>query len=423
MTRPRADQLHEAAWPDMYENLQAAYAELSRAQLELERRAREIDEGRGLFERVIQSMSDALFLLDTGGSVVQTNRAALELLGMTEERIVGRALRDVCGHDAVPNTPWQLLEIAPDGLLRNLDVDLRHLSGLAVPVSVSCSLVRDARGKITGLLAVVRDITERKRAEAKVRALNAELEQRVRERTHALEESNRELEAFSYSVSHDLRAPLRHVQGYVEMLKRATDGLLPEKASRYLQTIANASREMGVLIDDLLSFSRMSRSEMRHGLVDVNALVRECIAGLEPSPRERQVVWTLPPLPAVTGDRPMLKQVFVNLLENAVKYTRPRDPAVIEVGCAGVEDGRRIFFVRDNGVGFDQAYVHKLFGVFQRLHRPEEFEGTGIGLANVRRIVGRHGGRTWAVGQPDRGATIYFTLPAATAPDEGVSRP
>jgi PAS domain S-box-containing protein len=416
MTDQHARQLHDAAWPDMFENLQTAYGELSRAQFELERRAGEIDETRALFERVIQSMSDALFLLDPSGRVVQTNRAASELLGLPLDQIVGRTFREVCRNDLVPNTPWQLLENHPDGMLRNLDIDVWHQSGRAVPVSVSCSLVRDPRGKITGVLAVGRDIAERKRAEERIQALNAELEQRVRDRTHALEESNRELEAFSYSVSHDLRAPLRHVQGYVEMLKRSTEGQLSEKALRYLHTIADASRNMGVLIDNLLSFSRMSRSEMRQGFVDVDALVRECIDGLEPSVRGRQVVWTLSPLPSVYGDRPMLKQVFVNLLENALKYTRPRDPAEIEVGIGGAEDGYRIFFVRDNGVGFDPAYGHKLFGVFQRLHSTEEFEGTGIGLANVRRIIGRHGGRTWAEGRPDKGAAIYFTLRPATAP-------
>jgi light-regulated signal transduction histidine kinase (bacteriophytochrome) len=259
------------------------------------------------------------------------------------------------------------------------------------------------------------DVTERKRAETEVRTLNVELEQRVQERTRELEDANRELEAFSYSVSHDLRAPLRHIQGYIAMLLRSAERELSNHSRRYLQTIADASGEMSVLIDDLLSFSRMGRTTMASTDVDLDDLVRESIRALQPAVRGRRVVWKVSPLPSVVGDRAMLKQAIVNLIDNAVKYTRPRDPAVIEVGSTASEAGWVTLFVRDNGVGFDPSYAHKLFGVFQRLHRPDEFEGTGIGLANVRRIVGRHGGRTWAEGALDAGAAIYLTLPARRA--------
>ena len=250
------------------------------------------------------------------------------------------------------------------------------------------------------------DITERKAAEAKITQLNAELQQRAA----TLEVANKELESFSYSVSHDLRAPLRHVHGYVEMLQRATDGQLSEQAQRYLNTITEASVEMGQLIDDLLAFSRMGRTEMRESRVDVGVLVQETIRDLDMATTGRNIVWQTAPLPAVLGDPSLLKQVLANLVGNAVKYSRMRDPARIEIGCAGEEDGRVILFVRDNGAGFDMQYAHKLFGVFQRLHRAEEFEGTGIGLATVRRIVTRHGGRVWAEGAVDKGATFYFTL-------------
>jgi len=255
------------------------------------------------------------------------------------------------------------------------------------------------------------DITERKAAEAKIVQLNAELHQRAAK----IEEANKELESFSYSVSHDLRAPLRHIHGYVEMLRVATTGQLSAKATHYLQTITDASVEMGELIDDLLAFSRMGRSEIQRTSVDLTELVDDVIRGLEMATTGRSIVWTVAPLPRVVGDRALLKQVLSNLVGNAVKYSRPRAPATIEIGCAGEEDGRAVLFVRDNGVGFDMQYAHKLFGVFQRLHRPEEFEGTGIGLATVRRIVGRHGGRVWAEGALNHGATFYFTLERAPA--------
>ncbi|HUG11216.1 MAG TPA: CHASE3 domain-containing protein [Opitutaceae bacterium] len=252
------------------------------------------------------------------------------------------------------------------------------------------------------------DITERRRTEEHVAHLNADLQKQAAQ----LEAANKELEAFSYSVSHDLRAPLRHVQGYVEMLARDSQDVLPEKSRRYLCTISEAARDMGQLIDDLLSFSRMGRAELHEETFELNELVDEVRGELAIAAGGRDIHWTVATLPPVRGDQAMLKQVLVNLLGNAVKYTRGRTPAVIEIGCAPGADGWLEFFVRDNGAGFDMKYADKLFGVFQRLHRADEFEGTGIGLANVRRIIARHEGRTWAEGKPDAGATVYFTLKA-----------
>lgn len=228
-----------------------------------------------------------------------------------------------------------------------------------------------------------------------------------------LRESHAEMEAFSYSVSHDLRAPLRHIQGYAEMLGRETEGQMSEKGVRLLRTISDASHEMGVLIDDLLSFSRMARVGMDSTVVDLDSLAAEVRAGLDRETEGRRIDWRLSALPRVTGDASMLRQVLANLLQNAVKYTRPRDPAVIEMRHVGMDAGQAVFVVSDNGVGFDPQYAHKLFGVFQRLHRVDEFEGTGIGLATVRRVVARHGGRTWAQGNPGEGASVFFTLPMA----------
>lgn len=236
------------------------------------------------------------------------------------------------------------------------------------------------------------------------------VQEELRQLNARLEAANKELESFSYSVSHDLRAPLRHVQGYVEMLGRATEGQLSEKPRHYLKTITAASVEMGQLIDDLLAFSRMGKVELHESGVSLAELVRETVKGLETETQGRNIAWKIAPLPAVQGDPVMLRQVLANVIGNAVKYTRRRDLAQIEIGSAGEEDGRIIFFVRDNGAGFNMQYAHKLFGVFQRLHRADEFEGTGIGLAIVRRVIVRHGGRVWAEGKIDEGATFYFTL-------------
>jgi len=238
-------------------------------------------------------------------------------------------------------------------------------------------------------------------------------------RAEQLETANRELEAFSYSVSHDLRAPLRHIDGFVKILEKQSGPNLDERGRRYLGIVADSARQMGVLIDDLLVFSRMSRAELRRSKVSLNSLVHEAMAELQMEINGRQIAWKIGELPDVEADPAMLRQVWINLIANAVKYTRPRQPAEIEVGCADAANGEFVFYVRDNGVGFDMQYAHKLFGVFQRLHRAEEFEGTGIGLANVRRIVTRHGGRTWAEGKPEGGATFFFSLPKTITETKG----
>lgn len=235
-------------------------------------------------------------------------------------------------------------------------------------------------------------------------------ETQARSRTAELEAANHELEAFSYSVSHDLRAPLRHIAGFAEMLVEQSSSDLNAAGQRYLGVISDSVKQMGKLIDDLLLFSQMGRVEMRQTRVSMAALVKQVLQELAGDIGGRNIEWEIHSLPDVRGDFSMLKQVWANLLSNAIKYTRPRDLARIEIGSRR-ENGELEFHVRDNGAGFDMKYAEKLFGVFQRLHRPEEFEGTGVGLANVRRIVARHGGRTWAQAKVDEGATFYFTLP------------
>src|SRR5262245_38315233 len=256
----------------------------------------------------------------------------------------------------------------------------------------------------------------RRRTEEELRRLNEELEDRVARRTTEIEASNKELEAFSYSVSHDLRAPLRHVASFANLLREHAAASLDETGENYLRRIIEAATNMGRLIDGLLIFSRLGRVEMSREPVSLKQLTEEALQELQPEIEGRDIVWRIGELPLVEGNREMLRTVVVNLLSNAIKFTRLRRPAQIEVGCQEMRGGEAVLFVRDNGVGFDMRYAGKLFGVFQRLHRAKDFEGTGIGLANVQRIILRHLGSVWAEGEVGRGATFYFSLPLRGEP-------
>jgi light-regulated signal transduction histidine kinase (bacteriophytochrome) len=281
--------------------------------------------------------------------------------------------------------------------------------GHRIVVSVTLSRVLDQDHKVSGLSKIARDITQRKKTEREIQRLNEELEQRVLERTAQLEAANKELDSFSYSVSHDLRAPLRAIDGLSQALQEDFSAQLPEEGLRYLRTVRDGAQRMGVLIDDLLAFSRLSRLPLNRERVNANALVRALVAEMSPASENGHARIEVNDLPPCHADPALLKQVWINLLSNALKYTRQREGAHIQIG-ASKSNGTTTWFVRDNGAGFDMLYVDKLFEVFQRLHRADEYEGTGVGLAIVRRIVERHGGRVRAEGALDRGATFFFTL-------------
>ncbi len=350
---------------------------------------------------------DTIFVRDMSDVITYWNRGAQELYGWRAEEAIGKR-----SHDLLRTVfPAPLDDIAAD-LLRNGrwegELEKTKSDGTRVVVASRWSLQRNEQRIPIAILETNNDITQRKRGEEEVRQLNQELGKRTIE----LEAINKELEAFAYSISHDLRAPLRHMVGFTELLQKNASSVVDDKGRRYMTTILESAKRMGTLIDDLLAFSRIGRAEARESIVNLEELINEVRSEVAQEAEGRNITWKLGPLPDLYGDRSMLKLALVNLLSNAIKFTRPRPQPEVEVGCAEKQNGRIVIFIRDNGVGFDMKYANKLFGVFQRLHRPEEFEGTGIGLATVQRIIRRHGGEVWAEGFVDKGATFFFSVPS-----------
>ena len=349
---------------------------------------------------------DSILVRDKSGVITYWNRGAEELYGWTAEQAIGK-----CTHDLMQTVFPRPFEEIQEELLRTGrwegELEKKRADGTRVLVASRWSLQRDERHNPVAILESENDITERKRREDEIRGLNLQLERRSAE----LEAMNKELEAFAYSISHDLRAPLRHIVGYTELLQKNALFLLDEKGRRYMMVILEAAKRMGALIDDLLAFSRIGRAETRETMVCLDQLVREVQNELWQEIEGRNVAWKIGRLPNLYGDRSMLKLALVNLVSNAIKFTRKSPQPEIEIGSANERTDRVVVFIKDNGVGFDMKYVNKLFGVFQRLHRSDEFEGTGIGLATVQRIIHRHGGRIWAEGQVGAGATFYISLP------------
>jgi PAS domain S-box-containing protein len=349
---------------------------------------------------------DTIYVRDMGDLIIYWNRGAQELYGWTEQEAIGKHAHQLLQTEFPMPFDGVREELLRTGRWEG-ELQKTKADGTRVVVASRWSLRRDDIGLPVAILETNNDISESKRREQDILRLNQELGARTKE----LEAINKELEAFAYSVSHDLRAPLRHVLGYAELLQKNVSSSLDEKSQHYMTTILEAAKRMGNLIDDLLAFSRIGRAETRETMVSIEQLVREVLDELEQDTNGRDISWKIDALPDAYADRSMLKLALINLISNAIKFTRARARAEIEIGSTRGEPDGAIVFVRDNGVGFDMKYARKLFGVFQRLHTAEAFEGTGIGLATVQRIIHRHGGNVWAEGSVDNGATFFFSVP------------
>lgn len=413
-------QAHERRMRDL--EARAAQAAQDRLRREGERERRTAQREMRKLSSAVEQAADPIFITDRHGVIEYVNPAF--------EAVTGYRRPEALGQHA--SLLWPDAQVAARmdeawaALLRGQpyrgEVEHRRKDGSSYHKEKTLTPIKDERGRITHVVSTGRDVTERKRIEAQLVALNASLEARVQERTAQLEDVNTELEAFAHSISHDLRTPLRHIASFADLLRRDLGALEPPPAVvRRVGIIQDSARRMDHLISGLLEFARTGRQDLRLRPVPLEAVVREVIGHLDQEPDARAVEWQLRDLPVVHGDLTALRQVMTNLLSNAVKYSRPRDRARIEV-WGEQSDHEHVVHVRDNGVGFNMLYRDRLFGVFQRLHSPDAFEGSGIGLSNVRRIVLRHGGRVWAVGAEGEGATFSFALPrgeGSPAPDAG----
>jgi PAS domain S-box-containing protein len=362
---------------------------------------------------IVTSSGDAIVGMDLQGTVTSWNRAAERLYGYQAPDMLGQSVNRIIPPDRQHEEPLLLEEVAAGNAVDHYETVRMRKDGTTVQVSLSVSPVMDAQGRVIGASKIARDITERKRAEAALVAANEALEhQKV-----ALADAVKELESFSYSVSHDLRAPLRTIDAFSRIIHEEHEAALDDEAKRCLGIVRKAAVQAGELIDDLLEFSRLGRQSMQLRTIDMTELANEAAEEVSRAQEGRSIDIAVASLPPCRGDARLVKLIWANLLGNAVKYTQYLETARIEVGSTSDETDPEaiVYYVRDNGVGFNMAYVHKLFGVFQRLHKKEEFEGTGVGLAIVHRIVHRHGGRVWADGVVNGGATFYFSLRKATA--------
>jgi PAS domain S-box-containing protein len=369
-----------------------------------QRSAQAAAESAQTLRALLNASTDPMFLIDTDGRLLDLNEALA--------RTLKRPMIDLMGarvHDFLPFDLHQQRKVVVEEVVRSGQPIRTEDHYLGSWFENNLVPILDERGKVYRVAAYVRDVTSYKKAEEEIRTLNAELEQRVIERTAQLEFTNKELEAFTFSVSHDLRVPLRAINGFTRILEEDFSQDLALPARNLLQNIRASGQKMSLLIDNLLDLSRLGRKPLHKQDVNMQTIARLIIESLGPETAGRQIEWVLGELPSCHADNILIDQVYANLIGNAVKYTSKRESARIEIGSFS-QNGETVYFVRDNGAGFDMQYAEKLFGVFQRLHSEDEFEGTGIGLAIVQRIIQRHGGHVWAESEVDKGATFYFTL-------------
>jgi PAS domain S-box-containing protein len=371
---------------------------------------KQLDETNQYLESLIKYASAPIIVWDQDYHISKYNPAFAKLTGISCEEAIGRNVADLFPPDKVPQYMQLIHQTTYGSQWSVVEIEIIHTNGKISTLLWNSAFVYDSEGENpVAIIAQGQDITERLLVEKEIKSLNESLEKRVIERTNQLEASNKELEAFSYSVSHDLRAPLRHISGYIELLDKYFRAELTEKGVHYLDEIYDSAIQMGKLIDDLLSFSRTNKAEVKFSHVNMKEVVEAVIASLSHDWSERHIHWEIAELPDTLGDESMITLVWTNLILNAVKFTMGRDLAFINIGYTEEHD-RYVYYIKDNGAGFDMQYAGKLFGVFQRLHATTDFAGTGIGLANVRKIITKHGGETWAYAEPDNGATFYFSL-------------
>ena len=357
------------------------------------------------YRLLIEQSVDGIFVANQNGVYTDVNYAGSNMLGYTKEEIIGKTVADILEKEELPRLATLVSDHAAEGIVVT-EWRFRRKDGSVFIGEVYGRMLPDGR-----LQGVLRDITYRREAEQKINNLNVELEEKVALRTEQLKKANEELEAFSYSVSHDLRAPLRAIIGFASILEEDYTSQLDAEAKRYTSIIKSNTLRMGNLVDDLLSFSRMSRHELNKTTINTNQMLKEVIAEVENNNENGKATWQVSNFPDVSGDPNTIRQVWVNLISNAFKYSRKTAEPVIEIGSI-IKQTETIFFVRDNGVGFDEQYSNKLFKVFQRLHSAGEFEGTGVGLAIVEKIISKHDGKVWARSSPGNGACFYFSLPS-----------